>query len=75
MSASLAVTITVLLSVALIGGLTYVMSLALRLTPHVPCAKAAASPVKEPALLVSTDESVLRESREIALGLPVPAHS
>jgi hypothetical protein len=53
MSLSLAVTINVLLSVALIGGVTYVMPLARRLTPHVPGAKAAISPQKKSSLHVS----------------------
>jgi hypothetical protein len=50
MFVSLAITINVLLSVALIGGLTYVMSLARHLTSHVPGGKAAISSEKEPSL-------------------------
>jgi len=53
MSVSLAVTIIVLLSVALIGGLAYVVSLARHLTPHVPCATASISPAEKPSLHVS----------------------
>lgn len=53
MSLSLAITIMVLLSVALIAGVTHVMSLARHLTPHVPSATAAVTPEEKPTLHVS----------------------
>ncbi len=53
MSVSLAVTISLLFSLALIGGVTYVMSLPRLLTPHVSGATAAISPVEEPSLRVA----------------------
>jgi hypothetical protein len=53
MSVSLAVTINVLLSLALLGGLAYVVMLARHLTPHAPHAEAAMSPEAEPSLTVS----------------------
>jgi hypothetical protein len=53
MSVSLVVTISVLLSLALIGGLAYVMSLPRLLTPHVSGAKAAISPEEAPRMRVS----------------------